>query len=46
MSKSVAVVGKVVKYGVATGLVCWLGYESLYNSKEFISIHLSLTFCS
>lgn len=31
MSKSVAVVGKVVKYGVATGLVCWLGYESLYN---------------
>ncbi len=33
MSKGVAAVGKVLKWGCAAGLVGWLGYESLYNSK-------------
>ena len=32
MSKGVAAVGKVLKWGCAAGLVGWLGYESLYNS--------------
>ena len=33
MSKGVAAAGKVLKWGCAAGLVGWLGYESLYNSK-------------
>lgn len=33
MSKAVNVVGKVLKWSVGCGLVGWLGYESLYNSK-------------
>lgn len=35
MSK-VAAVGKVLKWGTAAGLLTWLGYESLYNSKLLI----------
>ncbi|CBK20314.2 uncharacterized protein [Blastocystis hominis] len=31
MAQAVNALGKVLKYGVATGLVCWIGYESLYN---------------
>lgn len=36
MAQAVNALGKVLKYGVATGLVCWIGYESLYNSKFFV----------
>ena len=42
MAQAVNVLGKLTKYGIATGLVCWLGYESLYNSKFFLhSVYVS-----
>ena len=38
MSKAVNVVGKVLKWTVGCGLVGWLGYESLYNSRLLLCV--------
>ena len=36
MSGAVASLGKLLKWGGSAGLICWIGYESLYNSKSLV----------
>ena len=46
MAKAVNVAGKVLKYGIACGLIGWAGYESLYNSMLRFPVFLFSLLCS
>jgi len=42
MSGAVASLGKLLKWGGSAGLVFWIGYESLYNSKSIVFVDLGV----